>query len=339
MTVRKIAERANVSPATVSLVLNNKDSVSQETKNRVMRIAQEIGYQAKNKGSKIGKKKSIRFVKYKEEGMLAERNGDFITRVIDGVENEARKRSMDLKITNITSSNIMEMISKINAENADDGIVFLGTEFQADNAETLKLFKAPLVVIDNEMKFVNIDSVVMDNSTIVYTAVKKLYDLGHRKIGHIKSLKKTESLKERHLAFKLVMNKLSLDIEEKYTYCAMPEIQYAQEPIHNQLKSPEKELPTAFFADNDTMALAAIRALKDIGVRVPDDVSIIGVDDLLISSYSEPKLTTIRIHTKTMGKKAVERLVDLINSDNTGVIKTFVGSELVERESTLEYRG
>lgn len=334
MTVRQIATLAKVSPTTVSIVLNNKKGVSEETRKRVLQIAEENGYRLKQREQAREVRKNIRFIRYREDGMLTERNGDFIARVMDGIEKEAREKGFEMKISNVTTSSIRDIIAFINEEKTDSGIIFLGTEFMPESAEILKLFQVPVVVIDNEMKYTDIDSVDMCNRDIIYTAINHLYNLGHRQIGHIKSAKATANLKERSLQYKIVMEEFGLELIPEFTYSAQPELEIAYETIKKELELRKPQLPTAFFADNDALAIAAMKALKGIGVKIPEDISVIGIDDLAVSSVCEPSLTTVRVHKMTMGRVAVRRLIEMLDNWDAGVNKIYVGSELIVREST-----
>ena len=334
MTVREIAKMANVSPTTVSIVLNKKGGVGDETRKKVLEIANEYGYQVKQKEQTKEARKNIRFIKYKQLGLLTEKNGDFITKIIDGIEKEASEKGFELRITNVTNSNMKEIISFINEENSDDGIIFLGTEFMMEYADVLKTFHVPVIVIDNEMRYFNIDSVNMCNTDIVYTAIKHMFDLGHRKIGHIKSCWETPNLKNRQLHYALTMQTLGLENNSDFTYSALPELESAYETIKKELLSRKAELPTAFFADNDALAIGTMRALKDIGIKVPEDISIVGIDDLEISSICEPRLTTVRVRKMAMGQAAVRRLLEIISGKTEGVNKIYVSGELIVREST-----
>jgi DNA-binding LacI/PurR family transcriptional regulator len=335
MTIREIADFAGVSPATVSLVLNDKDGVSLETKKRIKNILVETGYVPKKVIMRSGRK-NIRFIKYKEDGLLVEHNGDFISCVIDGVEDEARNSGLNLKITNVTSLNFEMMIDEINHE-LDDGIVILGTEFKACNSVLLKKFQAPIVVVDNEMRNQDFDSVVMNNEQAVYTAVSYLKELGHRRIGHIHSKCATDNLIAREMGFQRAMQELDLPINPYDTYNVIPDLEASYSMM---LKYAEKResFPTAFFADNDILAVGALRAFKQVGKSVPNDISIIGMDDLMLASISDPPLTTLKIHKKTMGRMAVSRLMDKIFQGDQTVLKILVDAELVVRKSTSVYQ-
>ena len=333
MTIEEIARLADVSKATVSLVLNGRKGVGEATRKRVQQIIRESGYRMRTRPGLQVRQGNIRFVKYKKEGSLVERNGDFISRVLDGIESGARKEKMNLNITHVTSVNLQQLIPEIN-EGADDGIIFLGTEFLAVDGELLKRFKAPVVVVDNEIPNCNIDAVVMNNEEAVYMALKYLYDMGHTRIGYIHGGNRTDNFIQRSWGYRKAMQELGLVVREEDIYLTVPDINESYN-ILVQKFSEAKEFPTAFFAGNDVLAISCLRALQERGVRVPEDVSVMGMDDLLMSAVSVPELTTLKIHKKTMGELSVSRLVQIIKKGHRDIVKTLVSSDIVERNSVL----
>ena len=336
MTIEEIAKKAKVSKATVSMVVNGKKGVGEETRQKVQDIIAASGYQAHPKRKLQLQPGNIRFVKYKKQGALVERNGDFISRVLDGVESGARQAKMNLKITNVTSENLVEQIEEINQEK-DDGIIFLGTEFLASEGELLKRFKAPLVVVDNEMRNCSVDSVVMNNEEAVYMAVKYLHQMGHSQIGYISASDITDNFMSRSWGYEKAMTVLGLTVNPRHTYLTIPEINESYNILLNQFKLA-KEFPTAFFAGNDVLDISCLRALQECGQRVPEDVSVIGMDDLLMSAVSSPELTTLKIHKKAMGELSVRRLVEIIKNGHMDIVKHLVSADIVERKSVRNLR-
>lgn len=337
LTVKEIAKLAQVSPATVSLVLNGKEGVGADTRQKIMDIVENVGYVHKPKQTELkqknhGTKGTIRFIKYKNEGMLVERNGDFITKIIDGVESAARTAGLSLKITNVKSDNFQAMIESIN-QDMDDGIIFLGTEFPEKDIELLLQLKAPVVVVDNEMSNCSIDTVVMNNQQAVFTAIQYLKSLGHRDIGHIRSSCRIENFRARDFGYHKAMNELGCEVKETFTVDVAPDLDLSYNMMLAFLEKA-KTLPTAFFADNDILAIGALRALKRMGKKIPEDISIIGLDDLMLSSITEPKLTTLKIFKKCMGELAVRRVVEKMTQCPSIPYKILTGSQLIIREST-----
>ena len=332
VTLSEIATQANVSKAAVSLVLNNKAGVSAEKREEIWRIIKETGYQVKNKKNQ-GVTHTIRFIKYKEKGFMVNQNGDFISRIVDGIEYMARKNNFALAMTNLDNTNIEAMVPEINEEN-DVGIIFLATEFDMEKAALLDEFKAPLVILDNEMKFMNRNVVVMDNEYAVYLAVKHLYDMGHRRIGHITSEYAVSNLQSRTQAFHQMLERFGLQHHAEHEYVVSSDINDYCASLLPQL-DPEN-LPTAIMADYDIIAINSLLALEKLGKKVPEDISVVGIDDLTISAITRPELTTVRLEKKRMGKLAVYRLMSILQDKDTAPMKILTGAQLVRRKSVAQ---
>lgn len=328
VTLQDIAERAGVSKTAVSLVLNDKPGVSEEKREEIRRIAQDCGYHLPHRGP--DKTRAIRFLKYQAKGYMVRQNGDFITRVIDGVESMARRHGYSLTMMNVRAEDLEVMIPAINDAH-DDGIIFLGTELEPEMAHLLQQFTAPLVVIDNEMRHLDQDVVVMDNEEAVYRAVRFLYDNGHRRIGHLTTTYAVPNLKARSRAFHQVLTEFGLSDVASDAYIVPDNVRSYADALTKQLDSDH--LPTAILADNDILAISLLLALEKLGKRVPDDVSVIGIDDLAISAMTRPELTTIHLEKKRMGGIAVERLLNLIANRDQRPLKIRTNCWLVERHS------
>ena len=328
VTLQDIAERAGVSKTAVSLVLNDKPGVSEEKREEIRRIAEACGYRLPHRSP--DKPRNIRFLKYQAKGYMVRQNGDFITRVIDGVESTARQHGYSLTMMNVRAENLAAMIPAIN-EAHDDGIIFLGTELEPDMAPLLREFAAPLVVLDNEMRHLDQDTVVMDNEEAVYRAMQYLYDKGHRKIGHLTTTYAVPNLKVRSRAFHQALLELGLSGDVAFSYCAPDDVRAYADALAEQIDPGH--LPTAILADNDILAINLLLALEKIGKRVPEDVSVIGIDDLTISAMTRPELTTIHLEKKRMGSAAVERLLSLIADRSQHPLKIMTSCWLVERHS------
>lgn len=329
MTLDDIARLAGVSKTTVSLVLNDKDGVGAEKREEILHIVEETGYQWKARSKKQGQRSTIRFVKYKDQGFMVEQNGDFISRITDGMEQMANRNDKVLSITNVSAADLEEMIPKINEEE-DLGIVFLATEFHPDQADMLKKFHAPIVVLDNEMKWQNCNVVVMDNVYAIYVAVNHLYEMGHRRIGHITTQYPVSNMEARTRAFGDVMQSFGLVWEPRYAYTTADDIASYCDSLLGQL-NPD-DLPTALVADNDIIAINALLALDKLGKRVPEDVSVIGIDGLTISAITRPELTTVCLEKTRMGRLAIERILSIAEGDSAPM-KIFTGARLIQRKS------
>ncbi len=329
MTIREIARLANVSPATISLVLNNKPGVGDETRKRVQSILKEYDYKlpAKNKVPM----KNIRFLKYKDHSMIVDGNAGFISAIIDAVEAECREMGYNLIITTVKGN--FRQALKILKEDTSDGIILLGTEIRPKDYPLLKDVSTPMVIVDNIMAYEPYECVVMDNRETTYFALKYLADLGHKKVAYFKSAVEISNFLERSLAFYSCCEMLGLTCTR--TFSLVPTLDGAYSSMKEYLKQNDIVLPTAAFADNDTLALGAMKALQEVGYKIPDDISIIGFDDIPYCTISDPPLTTMIVPRRRIGVRAVQRLCERMQeSPINGNVKMLLGSRLIERQST-----
>ena len=329
MTIREIAAIAGVSPATVSLVLNDKKGVSAQIRDRVKKVLEENNYspQQKKKSAKF----SIRFIKFSAHGMAVEENQGFIGSIIDKIESECRCHSYNFVMSGCDNSTLKETL-QMAASNPLDGVILLGTEFDSANFQMIRDIKAPVVVLDNSMQYENIDSVVMANAGVAASAVNYLYGLGHRKIGYFQTSVSISNFAERYSGYLDALSKLGLTPPEPVLLT--PTLKGAYADMKKHLDSGAYVPEGAVFADNDTIAIGAAKALQESGYSIPDDISIIGVDDIPFSSMTVPPLTTIRISRSMMGLQTVKLLRERIKHPDWPFVHLLISGELVERGST-----
>ncbi|MEA4853184.1 MAG: LacI family DNA-binding transcriptional regulator [Christensenella sp.] len=328
MTIREIARLANVSPATISLVLNNKPGVGDETRKRVQSILKEYDYKLPPK-NKVPMK-NIRFLKYKDHSMVVDGNAGFISAIIDAVEAECREMGYNLIITTVKGG--FKQALKILQNDTSDGIILLGSEISEADYPKLKLVQKPMVVVDNILAYEPYECVVMNNKETTYCALKYLAELGHKAIAYFQSATESSNFKERSEAFYTCCERLSLTCDHRFLLT--PTLDGAYESMKKYI-GDGAVFPTAAFADNDTIALGAMKALQEVGFRIPEDISIMGFDDIPYCTISDPPLTTMRIPRRRIGKLAVRRLCERMQeSPINSNVKILVGSRLVERQST-----
>ncbi|MEM1484470.1 LacI family DNA-binding transcriptional regulator [Oscillospiraceae bacterium PP1C4] len=331
MTIRDIAKAAGVSPATVSLVLNNKSGVSEERRQVIQRLLTQNGYEKRchDKSSL-----NILFVKYVQYGTIVEHNGDFINRVLDGLQDEADKLRINLTMRNLNSHHFDEIMDCFKT-GGYHGSIILGTELDDAFAQKLEHSPIPTVVLDNMVENYELDSVVMDNRGCAFSGVRYLIECGHRKIGFVKSKYDISNFHQRYEGYRSALEKHDIPFEEKYVFEVEPTMHGAYHDMLNAL-SKGRELPTSFFAGNDSMGAGVVKALKQYSYRVPEQISMIGIDDLPFCSISDPMLTTMAIPKETMGRMAVRRMYEKVLGDSQECIKKLLYPHLVERESVAK---
>lgn len=339
INLREIAEQAGVSTASVSLVLNGKAGVSTSLRERLSHILTQEGYSVKPfhseqsaGGTAVGTKRKIQLIKYKRNGYFVERNGDYINKVIDGAENAAREHGYSIGIVNADQDNLEQIFEQLNGDPELAGVLFLGPEFYASESAKLEMLRCPIVIVDARLEDKSFDSVSIDEQMGVGSAIRHLYDLGHRRILYLSSAIKGEECLARDRAFDMAVRQLQLTRADITYLEALPD---ADDSYRVMMQALEKPLQaTAVFASNDMMAIGVLRALNEKNLRVPEDVSLVGVDDLSISSALTPPLTTVAIGKYEIGYLSVTRLMEKQKKETPFGIKTLVGTQLMVRQST-----
>lgn len=328
--IRDIALKANVSPATVSNALNGREGVSKALSEEIHRLAKEMGYvPARTRGN--DDRRHVRLIVYKSHGMVV-MDTQFFAELIENVQLECQRAGLELIISHVNASDGKELQMRIRDFCAEEcaGILLLGTEMNAEELQPFKKCRSPLLVLDNIFRHEPVSSVVMNNYEAGYQATHALYAAGHRDIEHITSSIMFSNVRYRRKGYEAAMNELGLPTTKDAIWPVRPSIEGAYEDMKELLKT-RKKLPSAFFAANDLMAIGCMRALEENGYKIPEDVSIIGMDDTPICLACSPALSTMRVFRKEIAIAAVRTLLSLVPDMDRCRIKTEISVALVER--------
>ncbi|MFV0361604.1 MAG: LacI family DNA-binding transcriptional regulator [Suipraeoptans sp.] len=338
MKVKELAEYLGVSPATVSLVLNNKPGISKKTRSRVLNAAKEHGVNTGNSYGELALTK-IMFIVYRKSG-ASKLGVDYFSKifseVIEGIEKQCREKQCQFSISYIDAVSVDSEASRI-MNLGVDGILLLATEMTMSQIARFAALDIPLVILDNYIKENNYDCVTINNELGVYQAISYLNKMGHTNIGYLHVANNANNFNERYFGFKKAFSLLDLHFNDKFfisvnTLGGDTLLSY----IKDHLLTLDT-MPSAFFADNDIAAITSIKALHELGYRVPRDVSIIGFDNMPLSEMMEPSLTTIGISKQRMGIEAVNRLVQKISDKYPGNTRTQIATEIVIRDSVRRF--
>lgn len=322
--IKQISELTGFSISTISNVLNNKKGVSAKTAHKVLRAAKEIGYILPSKINQI------KLVMYQKSGKVLIET-PLISALLDGVENEVRKKGYDTIICTIKENdpNFEKRLNSI-LKDQNFGIILLATEMNVEDIRKFCSISAPLVVVDAWFGSENFDTVLMNNTDSVMNAVEYLIQNGHREIGCLRSNITIQNFHHRRLGLSLVMEKYGLKLSEKYCVDLEPTVNGAYEDMKKFLVNTP-QLPTAYYSDNDIIAIGAMKAFKERGIKIPDDVSIIGFDNMPFSEITSPPLTTIDVPKREIGIMAARKLIDQINNEYIGPTCTELLTKLLIR--------
>jgi LacI family transcriptional regulator len=333
-----LAEYLELSQTTVSLVLNNSvssKSIPQETRNRVVEAAERLNYRPNYFARSLRQSRSM------SVGVLApDFSEGYFTRVMSGVVLELiAARYFYFTACHDWKRDFIEKYPRMLVERAVDGFLFLNTP--ADQIEV----PVPVVAISAHSAAENVTNIVLDHHLAVEQALTHLVSLGHRRIAFMRGPRAIPDSEFRWEAIQEVARAINLKLDPslviridstgwsmKAGYHPMaPEIGY--NPMQALLEKTRDF--SAIFCFNDIAAIGAIRALKDAGLAVPGDVSVVGFDDIQSAAYATPSLTTVRQPLLEMGKRGAEVLLDRIaNREKKYPSEIVMAPELVVREST-----
>ncbi|WP_280770703.1 LacI family DNA-binding transcriptional regulator [Salipaludibacillus daqingensis] len=330
-TIYDIAKKTGFSITTVSRALNNYTDVSQKTKKLILEAVQEMDYYPNSVARTLTTKKSWALGIIFVEDLGVGFKHPFFNSVIEGFKKSAEQCGYDLIFLTRNVGGVQKSYLDHAYHRGVDGIAVVSSNYDDVEIEKIMESSLPNVVID----------LYSSKSSVVYSdnfhgselAIDYLYSLGHRKIAHIAGHEKTFVGLERLRGFISAMEQHKLDIPESYITDGGL---FSTESGYNAMKALLQldDRPTAIYAAGDNMAFGAMKAITEAGLKVPDDFSVIGFDDIELAEHTSPALTTIRQDMDRIGEKAAEVLLKQINTKVKEVSVSTIPVTLVERDST-----
>ncbi len=327
VTIYDVAQEAGVSDATVSRVLNNKDNVREPTRERVQRAAKKLGYVA-NVQARIlagGKSNII--------GLLVPGlDTAYIAEIVRGIDIELSHANYELILytTRRRSSDEASYLQYI-ANSLSEGLLLVVPLLSTEYLKVLSSLEYPYVLIDAIDETDNSFSVVATNHEGAYRATNYLIELGHERIAFIQGIPDLHTSKARLNGYLAALRDHGLPVHQEYIVNGdfLQQSGYHQTQMLLSLPLP----PTALFAANDIMALGAMDAIRNRGLEIPKDISVIGFDDIPQAFTTHPKLTTMRQPLEEMGRLGVKILLEKIKKPDLLPYRTTVATELIIRDS------
>jgi DNA-binding LacI/PurR family transcriptional regulator len=337
VTLADIAHQAGVSKATVSLALNNKPGVSDATRRRILRIAGEIGYVSRNKpvaSSSTARRLVFLTCSSSPVVPLDYHAAPFFDELLYYVEDEARQHDYDITFVNATPDTLFQRLEKATEHHYPLGVLLLGTDVDAPTIKEMHDRHPMSVVIDTCFaELGGVDFVVMNNLSGGAMAADYLLNLGHTELGCAQSDVRIHNFEERLQGFQKRLSDRGASMKELRVYSVPSDIDKAETSFLHQLETGAGALPTAMFCESDYIAIGVQRALQRFGKRVPEDVSILGFDNIPQSRIVLPELTTINVDRRTIARVAIRRLVERVNGEDEPSQKIIIDTQLVERRS------
>ncbi|GAA4080961.1 LacI family DNA-binding transcriptional regulator [Amphibacillus indicireducens] len=333
VTIYDVAKKTGFSITTVSRALNNYPDVSEKTKKLILEVADKMGYFPNSIARSLTMKKTFTLGVIFVEDLGIGMKHPFFSVVIEGFKQRAEKFGFDLVFINRFIGEDRKSYIDHAYYRGVDGVIVVCSHY--DDPEVKKLIESPLpsVVLDVHSDQTNV--IYSNNIYGCELAIDHLYSLGHQKIAHIAATDGSFTGKERLKGFGLALDKYGLTIDDSYIVNGGL---FSYESGYNAMNRLLKldDVPTAVFASSDTMAIGAIKAIKDAGLSAPDDISVVGFDDIELAQHITPGLTTIRQNAELMGRKAADLLINQINDEDEDFSTILLPVELIIRDSTKD---
>jgi DNA-binding LacI/PurR family transcriptional regulator len=328
VSLKVLAEYLDLSPATISLVVNNapgSKSIAEKTRARVMEAVKKLDYRPNTIA------RSLRMRQTFTIGVIVPELSDgYFTMVMNGVEEHLMQAGyLHFVVSHQGKADLITEYPRLLLNRSVDGFLLVNTTLE----ETMN---QPVVSISGHKPMAGVTNLVLDHDRSAALALKHLYDLGHRRIAFMKGQPQASDSETRWESIVAIAQRIGITVyPELCLYVEKnlwsPELGY---PIVRELLNRTREF-TAIFCFNDIAAMGAIRALADAGLRCPEDVSVVGFDDIASSMYLTPRLTTVRQPLHEMGVTAARMLLQRIAAPNeTYPEEVLFDPELMVREST-----
>jgi len=313
ITIYDVARKAGVSISTASKALNDRKDVGEKTREKIRQIAKELSYEPSHFARALAMKKTgnigVLTVRYYSTPMLT---NPFYSKIIEGIEEGLMDSDLNL-ITNVLRREQIENfeLPKMVKEKNVDGLILLGY-MPEKFVELIANKDLPVIAVDNYVNE-NISMIVADDVDGAYKATGYLTKTGHKKIAYVSGPSRRISFKKREEGYEMALNENNIPINPDFILYNDEE-----EPGNDWMKKilQSKELPDAIFTCNDVTAILCINMLRENGINVPDDVSVIGFDNIEIGQHFIPSLSTIDVDKERIGIKAVSILMDKITNKN-----------------------
>lgn len=332
MSIHEVAKRAKVSIATVSRTLHNNPRVSPETAARVWEAIRDLKYYPNTHAQSLASGRS-----HIVGLIVSDITNPFFPEMVRGFEEVASSRGYDTIISSTnyeparTATAVRRMI-----ERKVDGVGIMTSEMDQELVDEIANRDVPMVFLDNASPGRRISNLRIDYVAGVNLAVRHLLELGHRRIGFLGGPSELKSARARQDAFLECLRSFGIMEDERLMEAGNHRIDGGLAAMQKLLKlSPP---PTAVLASNDLTAIGAFRGIRNAGLKVPEDISVVGFDDIELAEFTEPPLTTVRLSRAEIAEKALDCLLLNMDFGREGGSEVVIGTRLIVRNSTAAPR-
>lgn len=328
VTIYDVAREAGVSMATVSRVVNNNPNVKPQTRKKVFEAIEKLGYRPNAVARGLASKKTTTV-----GVVIPDISNSIFAEVARGIEDIANMYHYNIILCNADKKKDKE-IRVINTllEKQVDGLLFMGGVVTDEHIRAFQTSTVPIVLCGTTVDNGEIPSVDIDHEAAAYDAVNMLIEEGHRRIGMISgTLQDPATGYARYNGYRRALENAGIPVREELVRLGNYRYESGAEAMSYFLGLAER--PTAIFAATDEMAIGAIHAIQDHGLKVPDDVSVISIDNIRMASMVRPQLTTVAQPMYDIGAVSMRLLTKLMNKETVEETKVVLPHEIIQRKT------
>jgi len=319
-TQRDIADQLGVSVMTVSLALRGDTQISDATRAQVLELAEEMGYVYHPRKSAMAQAAQVAFI-----GRYSAASAFYLA-VLHGAERACQEHDLALHYIQLE-----EAVRRFVLQDTADALMMVSS-IDAETIDRFKRLGLPMVLVDNNLPHSSLDRVLIENFGSLYRTVLKLVEWGHRRILSVCGPDEIPSFRDRARGYRAAMNDLGLEPTE--VPCGYNStVGGAREQIARWLDQVGRPACTALVACNDKTAIGAMQALQSTGLRVPEDISVVGFDDIDMACVVRPALTTVRVHRELLGEMGVRMLLERMEHPSRPAMTLALETDFMERDS------
>lgn len=327
VTLKMVAERAGVSVNTVSRAINNKSDIKEETKKRILEVTRELGYVRNDTAVALRTRKTGTI-----GVVIADNKNPFYAEVLSGMEEAAREKNYHIILAN-TQRDYKKEEEAINLLLAKrvDGLLITPVQDRDDDIKNLIDANIPFVVVGRDFENIQVDAIYNDEIKGGFLATEYLIKKGHKRIALIDGFLYKSPAKARLEGYKRALGQYRIPLDDSLVSVGDINMEDGYERTRQML---ENDLNfTAIFTYNDMMAFGSMQAIKEKGLKIPEDIGLVGYDDIPFSSLISPTLTTIKLKKQELGVESVKLLFSRVNGGRKKTKKVMLDVELQIRES------
>lgn len=341
MNLSQIAESLGVSPASISIVRAGRPGVSPLVRRKIQAALEENGFRyqeykqpdffASARPKEGESQRFIQLLKYRRSSLLVDKNEGFVDAVIDAIDERAGSEHYGLLLKSVSHQEYPDFLDTVDHQQFA-GLLVIATEMERADICALKKLDLPIVILDSDHPGLPFSTVTMNNRDLAYEAVSYLFHLGCAQVGYICSSIRTGNFVGRANGYREGVEAHGGAWQDALVFHLTPSLQGSYEDMKKHM-AQGRRVPPALFADNDVLAIGAMRALKEAGYAVGGDVRMIGVDNTPLSQLVSPALSTMQISRASLGQEAFSELLRQIEAPAIAPRHIRLGSKLIRRET------